>query len=446
VRHLSFQEDVTNSRQADSNDNNPCSVLIDESSPITHEVSDYAVVVEPDQPIVRKLAGRRKCNIWDKFRTIRNLHGAITINKCLRCGSEVSPRADRMRLHSNQCDGIEGSNQTKMSEEKRKFLYDESDQPKRSRVTYQQPKITQLHKINADERRVIDLQLGRFLFSSNLPFHVVKNKHFATFCRGLNSAYSLPSDDTVGTRILDAVYDEVRSKMESELLGQKVCILQDGWSTSQNAPVISHSLKSSSKSYFLSAESTGTEKKTSEFCFQLLEAAIKKAESEYGCNVVGVATDNCSSMTRMQSICSAAYPNLLIFGCNAHLFNLLGSYFTPKDAAENVTRVQKFMRGHQFSSAALKKLKSNRPVLPSTTRWNSQIDSFKNFLDNQGDYLRILREMKVSLGASDTSKIEEIIQIIRGFSLSEVIEKTMEVLEPISIALDKVSYRKLYLV
>jgi hypothetical protein len=53
--------------------------------------------------------------------------------------------------------------------------------------------------------------------------------------------------------------------------------------------------------------------------------------------------------------------------------------------------------------------------------------------------------MKVSLGASDTSKVEELIQIIRGFSLSEVIEKTMEVLELIYTALDKVSYRKLYL-
>jgi hypothetical protein len=58
------------------------------------------------------------------------------------------------------------------------------------------------------------------------------------------------------------VHKEVQENMKSELEGKAAVILQDGWSTNQNKPVISHCLHTWKKAYFIDAESTGSSKKT----------------------------------------------------------------------------------------------------------------------------------------------------------------------------------------
>jgi hypothetical protein len=115
----------------------------------------------------------------------------------------------------------------------------------------------------------------------------------------LNPAYTLPSHEALSGRMLSSVHKEVQENMKSELEGKAAVILQYGWSTNQNEPVISHCLHTSKKVYFIDAGSTGSSKKDAQYCFELLEKAIQRSEEKFLCKIVGVCTDNCSTMKAM---------------------------------------------------------------------------------------------------------------------------------------------------
>jgi hypothetical protein len=241
-------------------------------------------------------------------------------------------------------------------------------------------------QIAPKKKKAIDLQLGRFIFSTDLSFNVVESEDFKKFVDLLNPAYKALGRMTIGSSILDRIDKETTLEMETQLKGKNVFMIQDGWSTNQNQPVIAHCV---STSYFIQAEGTGSQKKTHEYGYHLLDEAIIKAENDYECKVVGIVTDNCKSMQSIHLLCKKIRdprPEMFAYGCNSHLLNLLGSYFTPEYIQEKVSVVQKFMRNHHYLSATLLEVGAKRPVLPGTTRWNSQIDSFLNYCENHAKY------------------------------------------------------------
>jgi len=289
---------------------------------------------------------------------------------------------------------------------------------------------------------MLDMQLGRFIFSTDLAFNVVESEEFKKFVHLLNPAYRPPGRKAIGSSILEDVNNETVTEMATHLKGKNVCIIQDGWSTKQQQPVIGHCVTTMGKNYFIEAEGTGSEKKTHEYCYQLLSTAIDKAEAEFECKVVGVVTDNCNSMTSLHDLCKKQRPELFVYGCNSHLLNLIGRHFTPDDVKEKVSDVHKFMKNH-FLSASLLEVGANRPVLPGTTRWNSEVDSFLNYCQNQTKYLEVARKYEESMPKGkrlEKKNLKNVLSILNSSKFYDSVKRVVTVLKPVCMALDKVIF------
>jgi hypothetical protein len=145
-------------------------------------------------------------------------------------------------------------------------------------------------------------------------------------------------------------------------------------------------------------------------------------------------------MLALQKLIAEHCSGIETIGCNSHLFNLCGNHYTSSDLKLKVNSVQNFMKAHHFTVASLKKFKAKMPILPGTTRWNSQIDSFLNFKENHAHYLNIVREMK-SRGSDKKAekKLDVILDILKDNGFYDNLGETIKILEPICKALDNVS-------
>jgi hypothetical protein len=268
----------------------------------------------------------------------------------------------------------------------------------------------------------------------------LENPEFQEFVQALNPAYKVPSHDKIGSSVLNEVYADVRQKMMSYLKGTKGVLLQDGWSTNQNDAVVAHCIQSGDNIFVLNTCLPGTEKSDADYCFLEITKAINQAKEEFECEIVGVVVDNCSTMTALQKQVRDKCPGCESYGCNCHLCNLLGKHFTPSDLQQDVNKVQVYMKNHHFTVAMLKELKAKQPVLPGTTRWNAQMDSFLNYLENQPNYLTVIRKMREPDGSKEKTKFQEIKAILNDSELYSKVEKAVKTLKQIGVALDKVNF------
>lgn len=134
----------------------------------------------------------------------------------------------------------------------------------------------------------------------------------------------------------------------------------------------------------------------------------------------------------MHRILNETNPDIITFGCNAHLLNLVGKKFNPEDLADRIVKVQKYFRSHDLPAAMLKKLRGTRPVIPGDTRWNSWLDCFRSYVSNQAKYLEISRnpECKMTI---------ELVETLQDVSVFQGLKGAISRLEPIAISLDKVT-------
>lgn len=282
-------------------------------------------------------------------------------------------------------------------------------------------------------RHRIDIKLAKAFYACNTPFRVVENHEFRDALKALRPAYAPPSRRLIANELLDEVYDEVKSNLTKSLKGKEVVVVQDGWSLNQNQPVIAHSLQCGTRTYFFDATYTGTNTKSAEYCFELLEKSIVNCEIQNECKVIGVVTDNCSVMVKLRELISEKYPNLFVYGCNAHYLNCVGVKMTPSKKIEDIITIQKYFKNHHFPSTALTESKGKRPVIPTDTRWNSQIECIDNFLENHAQYLNILRKNPQQFDPKVSS-------LIKSTELYDDATQWRSVAEPVARALDKVSF------
>jgi hypothetical protein len=399
----------------------------------------------PPTSLRQKKLGRKQSVIWDEYITIKEA-GKIISNKCKYCSIEVSKQPSRMQKHTEKCSAFNRRNSSKFPDANasscRGFPVSAPTVPVvfsgRKKI---QPSIDGFVKqITQKESKNVDNLIGRMIFTNNLPFTLADSGAFKDLIKALHPGYKAPSSKLISEGILNDVYDNVKKKTAENLQNKTIAIAQDGWTTNQNVSIIAHTMIADGKSYFLDATDTQSNAKTGEFCAKLLEESISKAEQEYGVTVAGIVTDNCSSMTSLRNIMSSRFPELRSYGCNSHLLNLLGDKFTPDELIDQVISVQKHIRSHCFTSACLRTFKGLRPVLPSSTRWNSQIECCTNFLTNHGKYLDVMREsMKQTKSKAEMTKDENVYQILRNNQVYDDVKELVQVLSPIRSALDLVS-------
>ena len=187
-------------------------------------------------------------------------------------------------------------------------------------------------------------------------------------------------------------------------------ICQDGWSSIQNDPIIAHSFYDGKKSYLYNIVDSGSEKKTAEYCFKIINEALVSIKNDYNKFVFAVCTDNEAKMKKMKELIKQEYPDMLKYGCNAHYMNLLqkdicNSFSTIlKQAVE----VQKNFRNVHMAHGLLKEKGGCMPQLPNETCWNSQVACIETYQKNYNFYVEIYGEKMEDFPANIGRIIEKI--------------------------------------
>ena len=410
-------------------------------NPINQPDGGHRIASSKAEEAHRAVTGRPLDPIWNCFTIKRNEHQKILGKAvCNKCKSEVSPQPHRMKIHYKKCNKPKKQVVPQPSVDLRVPATVSEEKNNKASNIKQQSMNNYVQRITNSNKAKLDNLLAKFLFSSDTAFVIVENPWFKAFLKEMNPSYQLPSHDTIGGRILNEVYSEILTEMSGSLKNATAVLLQDGWSTNQNDPIIGHLIWAGGKSYCLSSVSAGSREKTADLCLEFFEAAKILAESKFQCKIVGLITDNAASMKALQKKVKEKFPDLEAYGCESHLYNLLGAHFTPLELKEAVSFVQAFFRNRQMAGMELKSLEGRRPVMPCSTRWNSEIDSFINFKDNAGKYLQIIRNSSPKT-KDDKEKFEKVRKIVSDDDLFVLLEETLQNLTPICKALDKVQKR-----
>lgn len=82
-----------------------------------------------------------------------------------------------------------------------------------------------------------------------------------------------------------------------------MCVVsQDGWSNVHNEPIIATTIHCEGTLYPLASTYTGTEKKTADYCVNLLKTTITSAENNYCATVVGFVSDSEPKMKALRKV------------------------------------------------------------------------------------------------------------------------------------------------
>lgn len=139
----------------------------------------------------------------------------------------------------------------------------------------------------------------------------------------LRPGYNPPNRKELAGPLLDTISEKVDIMMTSELAQEDrlITILQDGWSSIKNDPIIATSIHTGKNSYLLSTIDCKMKKKTAEYCLAVAVDSIKTCENKFGKKVFAICTDNENKMVKMRTSLSEIYPSIITYGCSAHYLN-----------------------------------------------------------------------------------------------------------------------------
>lgn len=301
-----------------------------------------------------------------------------------------------------------------------------------------QPSITSfIIKTNQSDKQKLDKAVARYFYSCNVPFSHANRYYFKKMIEELRPGYSAPSRQDLSTTLLDNISSDVKEEAKRELQGKSVTLIQDGWSSIHNDPVIANCVTDGKNVFFLSAIDTETNHKTTEYCLKLADEAIYECQSEYGCFVKSFVSDNESKMVKLREELVKKYSGngtfFIAYGCAAHYLNLLGGDICKTKNISIILRevieVSKYFRSHHVAKGFLNSYGGVIPQLPSETRWNSHIKCLETYVRNKDVFLKIIDEHE--------EEVESNIQkIINNIGLYKEVKQLISQLKPINISLD----------
>lgn len=267
--------------------------------------------------------------------------------------------------------------------------------------------VTKTSKYTKDK---IDQAIAQYFFASNTAFRQIESKSFINMVQTLRPGYKPPNRQQLASSLLDRVYNNIEKLLQNDIMDENnemaITLLQDGWSSVRNDPIIASSIHSGTDVYLLSTKDCGSEKKTAEFCAKLAIEDIMKLKEQFNKETFAICTDNENKMISMREIVKQHYPKILTYGCSAHYLNLLEKEVTPQTVLKHIVEIQKYFRNHHRPHSWLREIGGKEPQLPNDTRWNSQIDCIETFLFNYHKYREIIKENKDEIDPSIVSKID----------------------------------------
>ena len=288
-------------------------------------------------------------------------------------------------------------------------------------------------RTSAGKKEEIDVNVAKFFFSENISFVAAEGDEFKKLCEVLRPGYKPPNRKIIGGRLLDHVYDEVIADTKEKMKAKDTVILtQDGWSSVTNDAVIAHSFYDGKTNYLLNVKDTGSNKKTAEYCFELLDEAISEIKDKYDKSVFGICTDNEAKMKKLRNLVKQKYPQVVVYGCSAHYANLLEDDVTNSQVMKHLIEIQKYFRNVHRAHGLLKEKGGCMPQIPNETRWNSSVDCLKTFIKNHSYYVSV----KTDLLANNEDMPKNISNSVDNIGLLREAEHLLTHMNKFSTALD----------
>lgn len=356
------------------------------------------------------------------------------IFRCKSCGNKQGPKANRLKQHHEKC-SKEPVTITEPTPVKRPR--EESPPPAKRQafdhtVTIQPQVDGHFIKTNKERKDQLDEEMAKFFYACNIPFAVAEHPQFVNMIEKLRPGYTPPNRKAIGGYLLDQVHDQQQQQMKREISGKDATLIQDGWSTVHNEPVIASCLLVEGNEYYLDSHDTGTMTKSADNCKNLVLESKALAKNMYNCNVSKLVTDNAKNMEKMREDLKEQDPDLIAYGCGSHVANLLGQDITPPNIMKHVVEVQKYFRNHHLPAAWLKETPgAHKPQLPGETRWNSQFDCLTNYVQNRPHYQQIIEEQE-----HEYNWDKNIIKKVNDYAIYKNTKDLIEQLQPVAIALD----------
>ena len=277
------------------------------------------------------------------------------------------------------------------------------------------------------ESSVVDTALTRMLTGCGLPYSLVDHPLFTDFVRAATgkycvtahycivfkcnsltgNAYKSPCRQTVTEKYIPALFESERNEQAKEMVSVCGTLLIDG-RTDLNRGLASSSFVSKTSEQVISSFDFEVDGQSASVYVRDLEYSLEFVKSNRGI-VIGLCTDNCSTMRSTRSEFSLRYPDILCYACTDHLLDLLMSYFAEATICQvvigKVKAIQNVFRKHSRILAALKTVANYvLPQVPPDTRWHYASDMIQNYLKNR----------TALITCSHLEEVEELISPFRG--------------------------------
>ncbi len=300
------------------------------------------------------------------------------------------------------------------------------------------PKIEQYFvKTSQKEKEALDHQCARFIFATNSAFRHVEHAEFIRLLATARPGYKPPTRHEVGGKLLDDVYESITSDVKKQLIGISVCMSIDGWSNIHNDPIICASITDARDGrgsvYLADTVDTQSNRHTSEYLLQLATEAISKCHTNFGCKVRSFVTDNAANMSKMRSELAKMdnSPDVITYGCSAHILNLLAHDIEIPGIKEHVVQIMKYFRNNQFAGAKYKEVGGKALILPSDVRWNTLADCLECYIHNWPLMIKVCTENRAAIDKNIASKVNDV-------AIKNNAADYLAYLKDIAVALDKV--------
>lgn len=278
----------------------------------------------------------------------------------------------------------------------------------------------------------IDLQIGKYFYTTNTPFNHVEHEEFKQLCGLLRPGYKPPSAYEIGNPILEKNYAETMAKCKEKLMNQTVCMSQDGWSNIHNDPLVCSSIVTAQgDSFFIESTDTKADPHTALKLKDVALKAMTKAKQELGVTVKSFVTDSAANERLMRSHLEKTEDvDIIQYGCSAHILNLLAKDLEIPAVTASIIKVIKYFRNHHIPAALYKQAGGKMLVLPLEVRWNTMSDAIRSYLDNRGILVQISQDHKEKID-------RDIIKIVNDCQITMNAVDFLKTLSPIATALDR---------
>lgn len=161
--------------------------------------------------------------------------------------------------------------------------------------------------------------LARAVYCSSTPLSIVENEHWTQFFEKLKPSFKLPSRFELSNGLLNAEYFRVKDTVEEKIEASLCLAIQmDGWSNVRREAIINVILNTP-EPFFYKTIPTGADHHTGENVAEIMVSIIKEVGPM---KVIGIVTDNASSMKLAWKIVCLEYPHITAYGCLLHGLHL----------------------------------------------------------------------------------------------------------------------------